>query len=179
MKGLEKASQIFDRLINLLAIVAVILISLMGFLICFEVVARLFVTRPMLWTVEISEYLLVYITFFGTAWVLKEEGHVAMDLFLTRLRPRPRCAMNVATSLIGAIISLICVWYGAKVTIEYCRTGYFLSKILDFPFFIVAAVFPVGWFLLFIQFLVRAYKYVEGYKRDMIKEEIQTVGGEF
>ena len=179
MRVLARVSHFFDRLINLLAILSAILITLMVLFICFEVVTRPVVTRPMLWTIEISEYLLVYITFLATAWVLKEEGHVTMDLILTRLKPKARCTMNVITSLIGAIICLICLWYGTKVTIEYYQTGYFLSKIIDFPFFIVAAIFPVGNFLLFIQFLRRAYRYVEGYRQEMLKQEIQTAGGEF
>jgi len=179
MKILARVSHILDRLINLLAIFSAVLIALMVLFICFEVVTRPFVTRPMLWTIEISEYLVVYITFLAAAWVLKEEGHVTMDLILTRLKPKGRCAMNVITSMIGAIICLICLWYGTKVTIEYYRTGYFLSKIIDFPFFIVAAVFPVGSFLLFTQFLRRAYEYVDGYRKEMRQQEIQTVGGEF
>ena len=179
MKVLAKVGHIFDRAINLLAILSAVLIALMVLFICFEVVSRPFVRRPMLWTIEVSEYILVYVTFLATAWVLREEGHVSMDLILTKLRTKPRCVINVITSVIGAIISLIAVWYGIKVTVESYQTGYFLTKIVNIPFFIVSAVFPLGSFLLFVQFLRRAYRYLVGHEKDIIKESIGPKGEEY
>ena len=160
MMRLKKGTNIIDCLIDLLAWLGGILIILTMFGVCIDVVLRYFFSRPIFWMVEVTAYSLLYITFLGAAWLLKREGHVKMDLVLTRLKPRAQATLNVITSIFGIIICLVLVWWGVKVTWEHFQEGYYIRSLINYPTWILIAIIPVGSFLFFIQFLRRTYGYM-------------------
>ncbi len=160
VKLLGKVANIFDRTIEYLAIVAAALIILMMLNVGVGVFLRYFLGRPTGWVIDISEWSLVYITFLATAWLLREEGHVKMDILLTRLGPRVQVWLGIITSIIGAIGCFLIAWYGAKVTWGLFQVGYSTAAVLIMPKFIILGVIPVGGFFLFIQFLRRTYGYL-------------------
>ncbi len=160
MKVLTKVTAISDRIIGLFALFAALLIIFMMLAINFQVVMRFVVGKGLLWILEVGTYGLLYIAFLGSAWLLKSEGHVKMDMVLSRLKPRPQAALNVITSILGIIISLVLIWWGVSVTWEHFQCGYYLKSVLWPPTWPLLAVIPVGSFLLFIQFLRRTYGYV-------------------
>src|SRR3990172_450307 len=112
MRFLTKASVLFDRLVNLLAILAGILLIFVILSVCAEVFLRYFLGRPTVWVVEISGYALLYITFLVVAWVQRRGGHVRMDLVIDRLNPMVRSVVNVITSLICTIACFILTCFG-------------------------------------------------------------------
>ena len=159
MKPLTRITAVFDRTLNLLAYLAAALIAFIMLSVSYEVVMRYFFNRPPVWVIDITEILLLYIAFLAVAWLLREEGHIRMDMVLTQLKPRPQALLNIITSTICAIIFLIVTWYGARLTLEYFQTGYFLPTHLKIPQGFVASIIPVGSFMFSIQFLRRAYGY--------------------
>ena len=157
MKLLNKAGSIFDRVISRLAVVAGVLVIFMLSAVLYEVVCRYFFGRAVLWTYEIIEFTMLFITFLATTWLLKKEGHVKIDLVLQRLKPKSQAVLNVTTSIICAIAFLIIVVFSAMTTWESAQLGYFTPTELKIPQHFVLFIIPVGSFLLFIQFLRRAY----------------------
>jgi len=170
MKLITKATAIFDRTIGLLSLFAGILIIYIMLSVTAEVATRYFLGGMMGWVIEVSEYSLLFITFLATAWVLKREGHVKMDLVLRRLNPRTQSLLNIITSIIGALICLIVAWYGVKVTWNSYQIGYVMAKPLRPPQFLILFIIPVGSFLLFIQFLRRTYGYL-GHRKELPNKE--------
>ena len=170
MKLITKATPIFDRTIGLLSLFAGILILFIMVSVTAEVATRYFLGSMMGWVIEVSEYSLLFITFLATAWVLKKERHVKMELVLRRLNPRTQSLLNIITSIIGAIICLIVAWYGVKVTWGSYQIGYIMAKPLRVPQFLILFIIPVGSFLLFIQFLRRTYGYL-GYWKELPNKE--------
>ncbi len=154
---------VFDRTIDSLAYLADVLIICLMLAVGVGIVMRL-IGIPVLGLFEITEYSLLFITFLGAAWLLKKEGHVKMDILLSRLSAKDQALMNIITSIVGAIICLAVVWYGVRVTWESFQTGYFTVsylKILRAP---ILAVIPVGGCLLFVQFLRRTYGFLESWR---------------
>jgi C4-dicarboxylate transporter DctQ subunit len=175
MKLQNKVPFIFDQILNALAFVASILIILAAVSVCIEIVARYFFNHPQIWVVETTEYSLLFITFLGTAWLQREEGHVKVDLLLSRLNPRTQITVNIVTSIACAIIFSIITWYGVKTTWSYFQLNYHLPTILSPPQYIIIAIIPLGSFLLFIQFLRRTYRYITSQKAPLDKEQGQPV----
>ncbi len=171
MKLITRATSIFDRTIGLLSLFAGILIIYMMLSVTAEVATRYFLGGMMGWVIEVSEYSLLFITFLATAWVLKREGHVRMDLVLRQLNPRAQTLLNIVTSIIGAVICLIIFWYGVQVTWNSYQIGYTMAKPLRPPQFLILFIIPVGSFLLFIQFLRRTYGYLGHWKELSGKEQ--------
>ncbi len=156
MKLLPKLTAIFDRTIDLLAWLASGLLLFATFSIFFDVIFRYFLNRPIIWVLEISEYILLWITFLGAAWLLKIEGHVRVDIAISQLKARGQALLNTVTSVIGAMMCLALAWYGALACWDFYQRGHYDPTQLDLPTFILISVIPAGSFLLFIQFLRRA-----------------------
>ncbi len=157
MKLLVKVTAIYDRLIDLLAYLAVALIVVAWLSVVTEVFMRYFLRRPQVWVIEIAEYILLAITFLGAAWLLKKEGHVTIDMLPNSLSPKNRALLTAVTSVLGAMVCLAIAWWGAGVTWALFQRGaYDVESMLRLPKAPLLGTIPIGSFLLFIQFLRRA-----------------------
>ncbi len=164
MKLVRKVVNIFDRTLDLLALLAVVLIIFIMLSVDTEVVTRYFWGRPITGTIEVMGYCLLFITFLGAAWGLREEVHVRMDVVLNRLSTGAQSLLNIITSILSAIICLIIVWYGVVVTWESYQINYRAATELETPEYLVLFIIPIGSFLLFIQFLRRTYGYLQSWR---------------
>ena len=171
MKILEKYNDILNRTLNLMVIFAGVLLIFSMLSISAAVASRYLFNSPMGWVTEISEYILVYITFLVAAWVLKQEGHVKMDLVFNRLSPRTQSMLNTITSGISAIVCFILFWYGVRVTWELFKTRYFTPTILELPKFVIVAIIFIGSLLLCLQFLNRTFLHLLNWRVSRDKEQ--------
>lgn len=153
----SKLSVIFDRVLSILMLLGAVILALLMLAVCWDVIARTAIGAPLIWLLEFTEYGLLYITFLGTAWVLKHEAHVTSDLLLVTLHPRKQALMNMITSIIGACVCLILAWFGAAVSWEKLLSGSYQPTAIQTPDFPIFVIIPIGFLLLFIQFLRRAH----------------------
>lgn len=151
----NKWGRFYDRVLDTLGVIAGTLTILVMLVICYLVVMRYIFHRPPAWIVELSEYLLLYITFFGAAWLLRKDGHVNVDIVLIFLPDSWKRALNVITAVLGTISCLILAGIGTWVTANNYTRGLYSIQTLSVPKWILLAVIPLGSFLLFIQFLRR------------------------
>jgi len=93
---------------------------------------------------------------------LRRGGHITIDLLFVRLKPKTQARLNVITSVLGIIISLILVWYGTTATVSFWQRGILTPTIMEFPRAAIIAIIPVGSFLLALQFLRRAWSNLTG-----------------
>jgi TRAP-type transport system small permease protein len=78
----------------------IVLLSGIVVLVLLQISQRYFSLFPTPWTEEMSRYLFVYLTFFGSALLLKEKGHIAVDVIVERLPRRLRLGVYVLVQLI-------------------------------------------------------------------------------
>lgn len=171
MKLLTKANTAFDRIIHILGILAACLLAFIMLSVCSDVIMRYFFSRPMLWVTEVTEYCLLWVTFLATAWVLSRDNHVVMDLVIGHMKPEIRATMGIMTSIIGIAICLLITWYGAKVTLDVFQRDLLLSTVLTPPAYILFIIIPIGSFLLTIQFIRRAFRFIEARGTPAMKEK--------
>lgn len=158
-----KAGWLFDRLNDLCAFLVIVLLLYLMVSISLDALMRYFLNRPQIWVPEIAEFCLPVITFLGAAWLLKKEGHVKMDLVFVWLNPRQTAFLNLITSIVGSIVALFLVWYGARVAWNNLQIGYF-TPVLRIPTAPILACVPFGSFLLFVQFLRRAIESLDHWR---------------
>lgn len=162
MKLIPLATAIFDRIVGVLAFLAGILTIFIMLFISVEVAARYFLRMPITGVTEISEFSLLWVVFLGAAWVLKKDRHVGIDTVLNRLRPKIRRIVNISTSLLGTIVSLVLFWYGLRVTLAMFAEGTMEQGMFHIQMAYVLVIIPIGSLPLLIQFLRRAYEYWKG-----------------
>ncbi len=165
MKKVRKTLSILDciyyRCINSGAALAGVLIVCIMLLTSADVLMRKFLFMPIKGSIEISEYFMIWITFLGAAWVLKQEGHVKVDVLLTSLKPRSQALLNAATSYIMAAICLFLTVWGGIVTHDVVIRG--AARVYQFtvPLWILVIIIPISSFFLFIQSIKRARGYMQ------------------
>ena len=158
MMWLRKILRGFDILITFTSYLAVALLVFSWLSVCAEVICRYFLNRPIPWVVEVSEYILVQITFLACAWLLRKDGHVSVDIVTSHLSPKTRAAFLFITSIIGFLVSIILTIWGAIATWGAYRDGLIIEKQLGMPKHWVMVVIPIGCFLIAGQFLRRFEK---------------------
>jgi TRAP-type C4-dicarboxylate transport system permease small subunit len=170
MNDRNKGKSVFDRVIGVFAFSAGILIIYTFSSVCLEVVLRYFFNRPQVWVMETAEYSLLFITFLGAAWVLRNEGHVKVDLVINQLKPKAQTTINIFTSIVSAAVCLVLTWYTGQLAFDHLQRGVLSERMVNLPKGVLLAVIPVGSFLLFVQFLRRTYSYLKSrrVRRDQV-----------
>lgn len=161
---LKQIVRIADAVTDLLSIAAAVLLVFMTLAVTYEVIVRYFLSSPTTWVIEVSEICILFITFLGMAWLLKEDGHVRVDFVLIQLKVRTQALMNIVTSILGAAVALALFWYGARVSWDVYVRNYNQVAVLTIPYVYIISVIPLGSFMLFIQFLKRANGYLKTWR---------------
>jgi len=161
---------IYGKIINSLGALSGILIAYVLLIMSLDVIMRFFFNRPMVWQSDITIYIMVYITFLGTAWLLKKGGHVSIDMLVERLDPPSRAILGIFSSIIGIITTLILTWYGVITVIETFQAGSFYFAQIYIPRFLILGIIPLGSCLLFIQFARNIYSGLLKLRLDLNKK---------
>ena len=74
-----------DKFIDILGFFAGVLLIALSILVICDVAARYFRLFSMPWSLDFAQYGLYLITFFGTPWVLRTNGHITIDLLISKL----------------------------------------------------------------------------------------------
>lgn len=153
MNTKNKATNAIDGFLGFLFALAGALIVLTVILVCGDVLIQWITGRSLIWVQETVEFSLVWLTFLGASFVLKEGGHIKMDLIVGRLSRRARRHLECVMSFAGGLICLIMLYYSAKVTMHHAKTGYKLMTYMAPPSAAIDFIVPLGFLLLSIQFL--------------------------
>jgi C4-dicarboxylate transporter DctQ subunit len=164
MSLLTKITRFYNGILAVFVFIAGIMLIFLMLSVGLEVALRYFLGRPTSWVVEIAGYILLYIPFLVGAWILKKEAHVRMDLGLSFLGAKSQHLINTITSIIGAVICLILTAYGVKVSWYFLAIGYKTPTVLMLPQGLIVSIIFAGSFLLFIQFLSRAFSNYKKWK---------------
>lgn len=161
----------FDHVINFLAYFAGALVIFIMLSISGEVISRHVLNHPIVWTVQFSEYSLLYIAFLGAPWLLKKEGHPTLDILVNLLNPRARALVNGTMSIVGAVICLFVACFSALTTLRLFQTGASDPAIIEIPKGPLVIIIPIGSFLLSIQFLRRFAVHLRSWKTPANEED--------
>jgi len=152
------AGRVVDGLITAFCVAAVIIVAGLAICVFLEVGMRYFLGTPTRWVVEFSEYSLLWLAFLSGAWILREEGHVRIEMLTELLSPRWQRRMHRVTSLMGAAVCAVFCWVSTSYVAGIQASGEILFKSVPIEKWAVMAVMPPGLALLAIQFVRRAFR---------------------
>lgn len=151
---------VFDRIVDVFGFLSGVLIVLLMLLVCYDVVMRYWFRAPTGWLVELCEYMLLYITFLGTTWILRADTHIRMDIVISHLSRRTQRILEIITSAMGAISCSFLTVYAAKSTWYHFGKATLVIQTLSFPKWTLLVIIPVGSFLLAVQFVRRFLNFI-------------------
>jgi len=114
--------------------------------------ARLF---SMPWTLDVCEFLLYAITFLGAPWVLREEGHIAIEILVERLAPRPRRLLRRFTDGLGALVCAVLCYYALRMFWRSYSANNLVQQTFVFPEWYLYVIAPPIFLILLLLFLRR------------------------
>jgi len=123
--------------------------------VCLDVAARTFKLFATPWALDVSEYLLYAITFLGAPWVLRENGHIAIELVVERLPARGRAAARFASDGLGALVCAVLVYYAGRTFWRSYSANNLVYETFVFPEWYLYCLAPPVFLLLMLLFLRR------------------------
>lgn len=159
---MSKLERSFDFILDFFAAIAAVLLVVMMLATVLKVVLRALFNHGILGIDQISGTLMVYVTFLGAAWVLRRDGHVAVDIVTANLRPQVQRVVMFVSSLIGAAVCFVLTWFATKAVLLSLQRGIVVAAELEIPRAVNLWVIPLGCLLLGMEFLHRAIRFRSG-----------------
>lgn len=154
-RGLDLAENTFAFLSGILLLISVLSITL-------EVASRFFFNVSFVFVNELNEYILLFVPFLAAAWLLRQNGHITVDLFDRVLPQRVLGILDVFIVIVGFVVSGFLVWYGTLVTLDAYQRDLLSLTVVQFPQAYVLAAIPLGSLLLLLEFIRKGYRVITG-----------------
>src|SRR5258706_10150385 len=139
---------------NLFGAIAIAILAASGILICIDVLMRYAFNRPLLGSIEIIEYALVYITFLGASWAVPRGAHIDIDVCVQAMPKFWQRVCAFLSNFISLGVAIVLMVFGASVTWTSYMRGAFKPTTLEIPTWIVLLIIPIGSALLAARFLL-------------------------
>jgi C4-dicarboxylate transporter, DctQ subunit len=166
----------FDKITDSAAFAAGVVLAFITLIVCVDVFMRQFFNRPVQGALETSEFGLTFLTLLASAWLLRKDKHVRMELLLHKFNPRTQAWMNSITSLVCMLTCLLVSYYGVIVVVDRFKTGHRLTTTLEPLSYPLVSIVPVCFFLLAIQFIIAAYGFFQEAKNPRTGARVSDQG---
>jgi TRAP-type C4-dicarboxylate transport system permease small subunit len=150
---LQRIQKIFDGVSDVCFGLSFATLAFITLLVCTDVFLRLFFDKSIPWTTEISEALILYMTFLGTEKVLRENNHVKVDILTSRVSEKVKRIFNIMSACIGLAVSLFFLIFGSMAAWSFYKRGIYNPSATELPLAPVIAVIPFGGLLLAHEFI--------------------------
>lgn len=144
---------IFDRILEIFVYIAGVLFGCSVIINFADIILRYFLNRPLTWDIEVTEYILFIMAFFGAAWLLRERGHVRIDILDSIFNQRKKTLLHIIHAIIGAFVSIILCLMSFMAGVYSYRDGLKVVKIYAIGKHYFLFIISFGFLLLFVEFL--------------------------
>ena len=135
--------RIVTRLTTALHHIGSSFLALMMFLTAIDVFMRYFLNRPIIGSVEITEFTMIIVVFLGVAYVGLEQGHTSIDILVSRASPKSQAFINCIVHFLCFAFLLIMLW-GALTEAIIVLNDNIESMLLHIPVFPFVILMAVG-----------------------------------
>lgn len=108
--------------------------------------------QPFAWLFTSTEYGLLYITMLGAPWLVREKGHVHIELVTAALPGLARRFVSRAVALLCVAVCVVLAWKGAELFLTNIERNDFDVRAYYFPRWILTAAFPLSFGVMGIEF---------------------------
>lgn len=165
---LQRLLAAYEGLIHAMAVLGALILVGMSLWVTYDVVARYVFVSPTIWASDLSEYGLLWATFLAAPWVLRQEGHVRIEIIVERLPRQYRRAIGIVVSVVGAVVCVIFAWQTGLTTVDFFARDLMEARIWRIPQWIPYSVIPLGSAVLAVEFVARALRYARHTADDLL-----------
>jgi TRAP-type C4-dicarboxylate transport system permease small subunit len=100
-----------------------------------------------------TEYFLLLIPLLGAPWLVREKGHIYIELLIGALRPDARRRVLWAILALSLGVCLVLAWYGGAVTLQNFVQDEKDVRSFDMPRWMLMAAMPLSFGMMALEFL--------------------------
>ena len=108
--------------------------------------------QPFAWLFTSAEYGILYMTMLGAPWLVREKGHVHIELVTAALPPRLRRVVSRAVAAACVLVSLILAWYGLQLFLTNIERNDYDVRAYFYPRWMLTITFPIAFTFMAIEF---------------------------
>jgi TRAP-type C4-dicarboxylate transport system permease small subunit len=149
----------FNSLLLKLSMAAMVLTSLV---LTYSVATRYFFKSPTDWQDEASVFMLVGVTFFCSAWVQSQRGHIGIEALASMLPARVNAARMFIVDLLSFAFCAFFAWKAWSLFHEALVDGQTTSSTFAPPLWIPYSMMAAGMTILTLQLLVQVLMHFTG-----------------
>ena len=146
-------TRILDAICNVLAALAGLYLVVIMFGIVFNALARTAGYSGSSHIFTFAEFGLLYIVMAASPWLVREKGHVFIELVTAAVPDFMKRPLSRFVSLACVLICIVLVWYTWGATAKAFKFGDAEMRSLDMPKFLLLGAMPIGFALMALQFL--------------------------
>lgn len=144
--------RLYVRLLDIMAVVAALMILFSMVTVTGDVVLRAFFSRGILWSFEVTEFLLLYIPMLAMPWLARRHGHVRIDLLLTWVSARSATVLSVVSYAAVAVLCILLAYWSTLATLNSYSRGIVNAGIVAWPRWALLVVMPPAFLFTAIEF---------------------------
>jgi C4-dicarboxylate transporter DctQ subunit len=142
----------FDSMLNGMVAFAGVILIFTTLAVCYGIVMRFFFRSPSIWVAQTTEYALLWMVFLGTTWLLREKGHVSVDIIYAGLSKSTKTRFDLVMNAIAGVACGVLFVFSTTYVCECIIGGVTDVRAVTIPKWTVSIIIPVGMLLLTLQF---------------------------
>ena len=162
---LNRLGRLYSRAVKLLALRAGDMAGLcalaMTLFITLDVFLRYAFNAPTIWANEVSSYLLLVMVFMGAAYALREKAHIRIDVVVSRLPRRVQDWMQVISSIIFLIFTVILGYFTWSIFLDTVRFAETSRSLWDIPLAPWQVWLPLGLAIISLLLILNIYNEIK------------------
>lgn len=149
MKALIRA---YDLVLYAMALIAGAMLVWLMVAVVAAVLMRNGGMQPFAWLFTSTEYALLYMTMLGAPWLVREKGHVHIELVTAMLPPAVRRVVSRVVAAGCVLVSGILAYEGLMLLLTNLERGDYDVRAYYFPRWILTISFPISFTLMAVEF---------------------------
>ena len=163
---MARSAWLWDRVGDLMALVAAAMLFWLMVSVVNSVIMRNIGIQPFAWLFTSSEYAILYMTMLGAPWLVRERGHVHIELVTAALPDGVRRIVSRAVALACVVVCVILAWQGWELFAKNWTRNDYDVRAYYFPKWILTITFPVAFAMMAVVSAIRDFSYTKAHGED-------------
>jgi TRAP-type C4-dicarboxylate transport system permease small subunit len=152
-RGLTPISRAYDAVLYGMAWLAGGLMVAMMAMIVLDVALRNLGYQSSAHFFTFTEYFLLLIPLLGAPWLVREKGHIYIELLVGALGPGARRRVLWLILALSLAVCLVLAWYGGAITVQNFVQNEKDVRSFDMPRWMLMAAMPLSFGMMALEFL--------------------------
>jgi TRAP-type C4-dicarboxylate transport system permease small subunit len=149
---MASAFKFYTGIVNAMALIAAAMLVWLMISVIVSVVMRNLGMQPFAWLFTSAEYAILYMTMLGAPWLVREKGHVHIELLSAALPRGVQRALSRVVALLCVMVCVVLAWKGAELFMKNIARNDYDVRAYYFPRWILTISFPVSFGLMAVEF---------------------------